>query len=114
MRLKRATIGSDAEVRESSRAIDTRILQEKNTNLFDMINSALNKTNNRSYLAKKTLTLKLQQVQKEHCCIDIVNRKCLASSTQNKRTANASNIVNLKRQINYLERDELKWDMFPK
>jgi hypothetical protein len=43
--------------------------------------------------------------------IDIVNRRSIATSTTSKR---ASNIDHLKREISYLEREELKWDKFPK
>lgn len=50
-------------------------------------------------LAKKTLTMKLQQVQKEHCCIDIVNRKNFYATSQNRRV---TNIEFLKQEINYL------------
>lgn len=62
-------------------------------------------------LAKKSLAMKLQQVQKEHCCIDIVNRKNFCATSQSRRV---TNIEFLKQEINYLERDQLKWDMFPK
>jgi len=109
MRLRRATIG-EQEIKNPWDNIKPGVLQERNTNLFEMIHSALSK-NSMNMPGKRSLAMKLKQAQREHCCIDIVNRRSIATSTTSKR---ASNIDHLKREISYLEREELKWDKFPK
>jgi hypothetical protein len=106
MRRKWATISSQDDPEPAFAA--TGVLQERNSNVYDTIFTKL--PNRRAFLSKKTVSLKFQQAHKDHCCIDIVSRKNF-SSTQQRRV---SNIQFLKQQINYLERDQLKWDMFPK
>lgn len=48
-------------------------------------------TTKRTLYAKKSINLKLQKAQLDHCCIDIVHRKPLSScenTTQQKRGSN--------------------------
>lgn len=70
--------------------MDEYPLQERNSNIPQSSNYLPNKQN---YFTKKVLSVRFQKAQKEHCCIDIVNRKnlsslCPTSTSMSKRVSN--------------------------